>query len=174
MVLWIWVMRRRWWQNLHFLTVLVHVVGWIWMLVVVGLLLLVVVVCVRNDPLVVGWLSSGHSVPGGLCFRTIPWVHAVLAMKQTIESVRLLRPSSASPSGAIVVALGRVFLTASSFSGWVLIGYVVHLLVTAAVMSGVWLRRPGPGSAGLRRVLRLPLRINLLLMQLFGPGILLE
>jgi hypothetical protein len=27
MVLWIWVLRRRWWQNLHFLTVLVHVVG---------------------------------------------------------------------------------------------------------------------------------------------------
>jgi hypothetical protein len=85
--------------------------------IVVGLLV-VVVVCVRDDPLVVGWLCSGHSVPGGLCFWTIPcWVHAVLAMKQTVESARLLRPSSASPSGAIAAALGRVFLTASSFSG---------------------------------------------------------
>jgi hypothetical protein len=174
MVLWIWVMRRRWWQNLHFLTVLVHVVRWIWMLVVVGLLVLVVV-CVRDDPLVVGWLCSRHFVPGGLCFWTIPcWVRAVLAMKQTVESVRLLCPSSASRSGAIAAALGRVFLTASSFSGWVLIGYVVDLLVTTAITSGVWLRRPDPGSAGLRRVLRLPLRFNLLLMQLFAPSILLE
>jgi hypothetical protein len=95
-------------------------------------------------------------------------------MKQTVESAQLLRSSSASPSGAIVVALGRVFLMASSFSGWVLIGYVVHLLVTAAVTSGVWLRRLGLGSAGLWGVLRLPLRFNLSLMQLFGPGILLE
>jgi hypothetical protein len=76
-------------------------------------------------------------------------------MKQTVESTRLLRPSSASPSGAITAALGRIFLTASSFSSWVLIGYVVHLLVTAVVPLGVWQRRPGPGSAGLQRVLRL-------------------
>jgi membrane-bound metal-dependent hydrolase YbcI (DUF457 family) len=165
MVLWIWVMRRRWWQNLHFLMVLVHVVGWMLDLFIIVGLLVVVVVCVRDDPLVVGWLCSGHSVPGGLCSWTIPcWVRAVLAMKQTIESARLLRPSSASPSGAIATALGRVFLTASSFSGWVLIGYVVHLLVTATVTSGVWLRRPGPGSTGLWRVLRLPLRFNLSLM----------
>jgi hypothetical protein len=146
------------------------------LLVVVGLLLLlVVVVCVRDEPLVVGRLCSGHSVPVGHCLWIIScWVRTVLAMKQTVESVRLLHPSSASPSGAIVAALGRIFLTVSSFSDWVLIGYVVHLLVTAAVLPGVWLRRPGPGSAGLRRVLRLPLRFNISLMQLFGPGILLE
>jgi hypothetical protein len=46
----------------------------------------------------------------------------------------------------------------------VLVGYVVHLLLTAVVPSGVWLRRPGPGSAGLRRVLRLSLRFDLSLM----------
>jgi hypothetical protein len=62
----------------------------------------------------------------------------------------------------------------SGLSGWVLIGYVVHLLVTAAILSGVWLRCPGLGSAGLWRVLRFPLRFNIALMQLFGPGILLE
>jgi hypothetical protein len=106
------------------------------LLIVVGLL---VVVCVRDDPLVVGWLCSGHSVPGGLGFWTIPcWVRAVLTMKQIVESARLLRPSPASPSGAVVAALG-VFLTTSGLSGWVLIGYVVHLLVTATVPSGVWL-----------------------------------
>jgi hypothetical protein len=76
------------------------------LLIVVGLL---VMVCVRDNPLVVGWLCSGHSVPGGLGFWTVPcWVCAVLAMKQTVESVRLLRPSSASPSGAVVTALGGI------------------------------------------------------------------
>jgi hypothetical protein len=55
-----------------------------------------------------------------------------------------------------------------------MIGYVVHLLVTAVVPSGVWLRWLGPGSTGLRRVLRLPLKFNLALMQLFRPGILLK
>jgi hypothetical protein len=75
-------------------------------LLVVGLL---VVVCVREDPLVVGWLCSGHSVPDGLGFWTIPcWVCAVLAMKQTVECAQLLRPSSASPSGAVAVALGGI------------------------------------------------------------------
>jgi hypothetical protein len=61
MVLWIWVMRRRWWQNLHSLTVLVRVVGWMLGLLVVVRLLVVVVICVRDDPLVDGWLRSGHS-----------------------------------------------------------------------------------------------------------------
>jgi hypothetical protein len=138
-------------------------------------LLLVVVVCVRDDSLVVGWLCSGHPVPGGLRFWTIScWVRVVLTMKQTVESTLLLRQSSASPSGAIIAALGGIFLTASSFSDWVLIGYVVHLLLTAAVLPRVWLRRPGPGSAGLQRVLRLPLRFDLSLMQLLGPDVLLE
>jgi hypothetical protein len=38
---------------------------------------------------------------------------------------------------AIVVALGEIVLTASDFAGGVLVGYVVHLLLTAAVPSGV-------------------------------------
>jgi hypothetical protein len=59
---------------------------------------------------------------------------------------------------------GGIFLTVSSLAGGVLVGYVVHLLLTAAVPSGIWLRRPGPGSAGLRRVLRLSLRFDLSLM----------
>jgi hypothetical protein len=112
MVVWIWVMRRqrRRWKNLHFLTVLVRVVGWVLdMLVVVRLLLLVVVVCVRDDSLVVGWLCYGHHVPGGLHFWTVScWVHAVLAMKQAVESSRLLHPSPTSPSGAITSALGDI------------------------------------------------------------------
>ena len=55
-----------------------------------------------------------------------------------------------------------------------LVSYVVHLLLTTAISSGVWLRRPGPGSAGLRRVLRLSLRLDLALMELFGSGVFLE
>jgi hypothetical protein len=70
MVVWIWVMprRRRRWENLHFLTVLVRVVGLVLDVLVVVRLLLVVVVCVRDDSLVVGWLCSGHPVPSGLRF----------------------------------------------------------------------------------------------------------
>jgi hypothetical protein len=95
--------------------VLVCVVGWMLdLLILVGLL---VMVCVRDDPLVVGWLCSGHSVPGGLGFWTVPcWVCAVLAMKQTVESVRLLCPCLASPSGAVAAAWG-VFLTTGGLSG---------------------------------------------------------
>jgi hypothetical protein len=97
---------RRWRrQNLHLLMVLISVVGWMLDLVVmVGLLVLI---CVRNDPLVVGWLCSGHSVPGDLGLRTIPcWVSAVFAEKQTVESVRLMCSSAASSPCAVAAALG--------------------------------------------------------------------
>jgi hypothetical protein len=173
MVWWIWVMRRRRRQNLHLLMVLISVVGWMLdLLVVVGLL---VMICVRNDPLVVGWLCSGHSVPGGLGLRTIPcWVCAVFAVKQAVESARLLCSSAASSFCAVAAALEVVFLTTSGLSGWVLVGYVVHLLMVAIVLAGVWLRWPGLGSAGLWRVLGLPLRFNLALMELLKTGILLK
>jgi hypothetical protein len=65
-------------------------------------------------------------------------------------------------------------LTASGLAGGVLVGYVVHLLLTAAVPPGVLLRRPCPGSAGLRRVFGLSLRLDLALMELFGSSVLLE
>jgi hypothetical protein len=107
--------------------------------VVVGLVV-VVVVCVRDDSLVVGWLCSRHPIPGGLCFRAIScWVRAVLAMKQAVKSAWLLHPSSAPPSRAITAALGGIFLTADGLACGVLVGYVVHLLLTAVVPSGVWL-----------------------------------
>jgi hypothetical protein len=85
--------------------VLVSMVGWMLdMFVVVWLL---VMVSVRHDPLVFGWLSSGHSIPGGLGLRTVPcWVRAVFAMKQAIESLQLMCPSAASSSCVVVVPLG--------------------------------------------------------------------
>ena len=73
------------------------------LLVMVGLL---VVVSVSDDPLVVGWLGSDHSVLGGLSLRTVPcWMHTVFTVKQAIESSRLLGPSSAPASYAVTVAL---------------------------------------------------------------------
>jgi hypothetical protein len=157
---------RRWCrQNLHLLMVLVSMVGWVLdLLVVVGLLLMV---CVCNDPLVVGWLCSGHSVPGGLGLWTIPcWVCVVFTVKQAVESARLLCPSAASSSCAVAAALGVVFLATGGLFGWMMVGYVVHLLMIVVVPAGVWLRWPGPGSAGLRRVLGFPLRFNFALMEL--------
>jgi hypothetical protein len=166
LVAWVWVMRRRMrgWNNLYILMVLVCVVGWMLDVVVVVWLLVVVVVCVRDDSLVVGWLCSRHPVPGGLRFRAIScWVYAILVMKQALN----LRGCCVRPRPRPLVPLPRpwgIFLTASGLAGGVLAGYVVHLLLIEVVPSGVWLRRPGPGSAGLRRVLRLSLRFDLSLM----------
>jgi hypothetical protein len=132
-------MRRRRRQNLHLLMLLISMVAWMLdLLVVVGLL---VMICVRDDPLVVDWLCYGHFVPGDLGLQTIPcWVCAVFVVKQAVESARVLCPSVTSSSYAVVAALGVVFLTTSGLSGWVLIGYVVHLLMVAVVPVGVWLR----------------------------------
>jgi hypothetical protein len=85
------------------------------LLVVVGLLLMV---CVRDDPLVVAWLCSGHSIPGGLGLRTIPcWVCAVFTVKQEVESARLLCLSAASSSCDVAAALGVVLLMTGGLSG---------------------------------------------------------
>jgi hypothetical protein len=175
LVVWVLVMRRwrRGWDDLYFLIVWICVVGWVLDGAVVVWLWVVVVICVRDNSLVVGWLCSRHPVPGGLCFRAIlGWVCVVLAMKQTVISAWLLHPSPASR--AITAALGGIFLTARGLASGVLVGYVVHLLLTAAVPSGVWLQRPCPGLAGLQRVLGLSLRLNLSLMELFESGVLLE
>jgi hypothetical protein len=54
----------------------------------------------------------------------------------------------------------------------VLVGDVVHLLLIAAVPTGVWLRRPRPRAAGLWSVFGFPLRLEFALVELFGSGIL--
>jgi hypothetical protein len=111
LVVWVRVMQRRrqrrGWNNLYFLMVLIYVVGWMLDVAVVVWLLVVVVVCVCNNSLVVGWLCSRHPVLGGLCFRAIPcWMCAILVVKHAVKSARLLRPSPAPASRAIVAALG--------------------------------------------------------------------
>jgi hypothetical protein len=60
---------------------------------------------------------------------------------------------------------------ARGLTGGVLVGNVMHLLLTAAVPTGVGLRRSCPCSARLRRVLGFPLGLNLALVELFGSGI---
>jgi flagellar biosynthesis protein FliR len=107
----------------------VAVVVWLWV---------VVLICVRDNSLVVGRLCSRYPVPGGLRFGAIPcWVRAVFAVKHAVISARLLRSSLASATRAIAMALGGIILTASGLASGVLVGYVVHLLLTAVVPTGV-------------------------------------
>jgi hypothetical protein len=106
--------------------------------VVVWLWVVVVLICVHDNSLVVGWLCPRHPVSSGLCFRAIPcWMRAVFAMKQAVKSARLLCLSPAPATRAIAVALRGIVLMASGFAGEVLVGYVMHLLLTAVVPSRV-------------------------------------
>jgi hypothetical protein len=58
-------------------------------------------------------------------------------MKQAVKSTRLLRPSLAPTTSAIAVALGGIILMARGLTGGVLVGNVMHLLLTTAVPTGV-------------------------------------
>jgi hypothetical protein len=64
-------------------------------------------------------------------------VRAVFAMKQVVKSVRLLRPSLGPTTSSIATALGRIILAVRGLTSGVLVGDVVHLLLTAAVPTGV-------------------------------------
>jgi hypothetical protein len=66
---------------------------------------------------------------------------------------------------------GGIILMARGLTYGVLIGNVMHLLLTAIVLTGVWLRRSCPCVAGLWRVLGFPLGLDLALVELFGSGI---
>ena len=138
----VWLMRvwrREWgWYDLHLLVVLVCVVRWMLSGAVVVWLLEVVLICVCDNSWVVGWLRPRHPVPGGLRFRAVPrWVRAVFAMKQAVKSARLLRPSSAPTTSAIAAAVGGIILMARGLTSGVLVGDVMHLLLTVAVPTGV-------------------------------------
>jgi hypothetical protein len=144
-VIWVvdvWLMRvrrREWrWYDLYLLVVLVCLVRWMLSGAVVVWLWEVVLICVRDNSWVVGWLRPRHHVPGGLRFWAIPrWVRVVFAVKQAVKSAWLLSQSSALTTSAIAVALGGIILTARGLTGGVLVGNVMHLLLTAAVVTGV-------------------------------------
>jgi hypothetical protein len=113
-VIWVvdvWLMRvwrREWgWYDLHLLVVLVCVVRWMLSGAMDVWLWEVMLICVRDNSWVVGWLCPRHPVPGGLRFWAVPrWVRAVFAVKQVVKSARSLRPSSAPTTSAIVASLG--------------------------------------------------------------------
>jgi hypothetical protein len=72
----VWLMRvrrREWrWYDLYLLVVLVCVVRWMLSGAVVVWLWEVVLISMRDNSWVVGWLRSRHHVPGGLRFRAVP------------------------------------------------------------------------------------------------------
>jgi hypothetical protein len=169
LVVWWWGWRR---YDLYFLMVLVSVVRWmrggsvdIW-----WRRLLVIV---RDNSGVVGWLRSCHSLSGSLRFGAVfGLVGAVFAMEEAVESAQRLRTPSAPTTSAISAALGGIFLAARGVSSGMLVGDVVHLLLAAAVSTGVWLRSPCPRAAGLWGIFWLPLGLNLVLVEFFGSGVL--
>jgi hypothetical protein len=154
--------------------VLVCVVRWMLSGVVV-VWLRELLICVRDNSRVVGWLRPRHPVSGGLRFWAVPCrVRAVFVVEQAVKSAWLLRTSPAPTTSSVSAALGGILLSARSLTSGALVGNVVYLLLTAAVPTGVCLRRPRPCTAGLRRVFGFPLRLDFALMELFGSGVFFE
>jgi hypothetical protein len=123
--------------DLYLLVVLVCVVRWMLSGAVV-VWLWELLICVRDNSWVVGWLRRRHPVSGGLRFGAVPcWVRAVFAMEQVVKSARLLHPSSAPTTSSVAVALGGIILAARGLTSGVLVGDVVYLLLTTAVLTGV-------------------------------------
>jgi hypothetical protein len=93
-------------QNLYLLVMLVCVVRWVrsggvvvWLR---GLL-----VCVRDNSRVVGWLRSCHPVSGCLRFWAVSCrVGAVFTVEHAVKSARLLRASPAPTTSSVFAALG--------------------------------------------------------------------
>jgi hypothetical protein len=132
-------------------------------------------ICVRDNSRVVGWLRPCHPISGGLRFWAVSCrVHTVFAVEQAVKSARLLRTSPAPTTSSVFAALGWIRLAVRGLASGVLVGDVVYLLLIAAVPTGVWLRRPRPRAAGLRRVFRFPLRLDFALVELFGSGLFFE
>jgi hypothetical protein len=157
--------------DLYLLVVLVCVVRWmrsgavdVWRR---GLL-----IYARDNSRVVGWLRPCHPVSGGLRLWAVSGrVGAVFAVEQVVKSARLLRASPTPTMSFVPAALGGILLEARGLASGVLVGDVVHLLLIAAVPSGVWLRRPRPRAAELWSVFGFPLTLDFALVELFGSGI---
>ena len=168
LLVWWWGWRR---YDLYFLMVLVSMVRWmrggsvdIWWR---GLL-----VIVRDNSGVVGWLRPCHPVFGGLRFWAVfGLVGAVFAMEEAVESARRLRTPPTPTASSIFAALGGILLAARGITSGVLVGDVVHLLLVVAFSARIWLRSPRPRAAGMWSIFRLPLGLNLALVELFGFGV---
>jgi hypothetical protein len=168
LLVWRWGWGR---YDLYLLVVLVCVVRWmrsgavdVWRR---GLL-----ICVRDNSRVVGWLGPCHPVSGGLRLWAVSGrMGAVFAVEQAVKSARLLRTFPAPTTSSVPAALGGILLAAGGLASGVLVGDVVHLLLIAVVPTGVWLRRPRPRAARLWSVFGFPLRLDFALVELFGSGI---
>jgi hypothetical protein len=91
---------------LYLLVVLVCVVRWMLSRAVV-VWLRELLICVRDNSRVVGWLRPCHPVSGGLRLWAVSCrVRAVFAVEQAIKSARLLRTSPAPTTSSVSVALG--------------------------------------------------------------------
>jgi hypothetical protein len=157
-----------------YLLMLVCVVGWMLSGAVV-VWWWELLICVRDNSWVVGWLRPRHPVSCGLRLRAVPcWMRTVFVVEQTVKFVRLLRPSSASTTGPSAAALGGIILVVRGLTSGVLVGDVVYLLLATAVLTGFCLRQSRPRAAGLRRAFGFPLGLDLALVELFGSGVLLE
>jgi hypothetical protein len=66
-------------------------------------------VCVRDNSRVVGWLRSCHPVSGGLrLWAVFGLVGAVFAVEHAVKSARRLRTSPAPTASSVSVALGDI------------------------------------------------------------------
>jgi hypothetical protein len=120
------------------LVLVVHMIGLVmdWFVVELLLVVLLGMLCMRDNSLVVGWLISGHSVFGGLGFGAIPsGVCAVFTMKEIVEPSPLWSLAFVSGVGATTLLFG-VLLATSCVSSWVLVGDGVHLLLVAIWPAG--------------------------------------
>jgi hypothetical protein len=102
LLVWRWVWGR---YDLYLLVVLVCVVRWMQSRAMVvwlrGLL-----ICVRDNSRVVGWLRSCHLVSGGLRLWAVSCrVHVVFAVEQAVKSTWLLRTSPAPTASSVSAAL---------------------------------------------------------------------
>jgi hypothetical protein len=125
-------------------------------------------VCATTLGLSAGCARAILSLVAFVSGQSLVLVGAVFAVKKTVESARRLRTSLTPTASSISAALGGIVLTARGVTSGVLVGDVVHLLLIAAVSTGVWLRSPRPRAARLWSVFGFPLRLNLALVELFG------
>jgi hypothetical protein len=131
---WRWEWGRH---NLYLLVVLVCVVRWMLSGAVV-VWLWELLICVRDNSWVVGWLCPRHPVSGGLHFRAVSyWVRAVFAVEQAVKSAQLLPPSSALTTSSVAAALVGILLAERGLTSGVLVSYVVYVLLIAAVPTRV-------------------------------------
>jgi hypothetical protein len=92
--------------DLYLLVIWVCVVRWMLSGAVV-VWLRELLICVRDNSRVVGWLRPRHPVSGGLRLWAVPCrVCAVFAVEQVVKSARLLRPSPAPTTSSVAAALG--------------------------------------------------------------------